>query len=88
MPGGVLILSEKIHFEDEQEETIMMDLHHHMKALNGYEKMEIANKRDALEKVLIPETIDAHQQRLNDAGFEQSYIWLRCLNFVSMIAFK
>ncbi len=88
LPGGVLILSEKIHFDDENEDFTMTELHHHMKELNGYEKMEIANKREALEKVLIPETIEVHQQRLKEAGFKQSYMWLRCLNFMSIIAIK
>ena len=88
LPGGVLILSEKIHFEDEQEESVMVALHHHMKELNGYEQLEIANKRDSLEEVLIPETIETHEQRLKDAGFEKTFTWLRCFNFVSMIAIK
>lgn len=88
LPGGVLILSEKIVFEDNVENNTMNDLHHHMKALNGYEQLEIANKRDALEKVLVPETLGTHQERINKAGFSQSCVWLKCLNFASLIARK
>jgi tRNA (cmo5U34)-methyltransferase len=88
LPGGVLVLSEKIVFEDDLENDAMNKLHHHMKELNGYEKLEIANKRDALEKVLIPESIEQHQQRLNLAGFSQIFIWLKCFNFVSLMAKK
>jgi len=88
LPGGVLILSEKVVFEDGLENDAMNKLHHHMKELNGYEKLEIANKRDALEKVLIPESIEQHQQRLNLAGFSQIFIWLKCFNFVSLMAKK
>jgi len=88
LPEGVLVLSEKVVFEDSQENNVLNQLHHHMKQLNGYEELEIANKRDALDKVLIPESIEEHQQRLSNAGFEQSFIWLKCFNFVSFIAKK
>jgi len=88
LPGGVLVLSEKIVFEDGLENDMLIQLHHHMKELNGYEQLEIANKRDALEKVLIPESLEEHQQRLSNAGFLQSITWLKCFNFVSLIARK
>lgn len=86
--GGVLILSEKIMFDDDIENKTMTELHHHMKAMNGYGEMEIASKRDALEDVLIPETIDTHQQRLSDSGFDNVLMWLKCFNFASFVAIK
>ncbi len=86
--GGVFILSEKITFDDAVENNTMDQLHQHMKAMNGYEQLEIANKRQALDKVLVPESIWLHQQRLHNAGFAQSFIWLQCFNFVSLIATK
>ncbi|GJM05350.1 MAG: carboxy-S-adenosyl-L-methionine synthase [marine bacterium B5-7] len=88
LPGGVLVLSEKIVFEDDLENDVLNQLHHHMKELNGYERLEIANKRDALEKVLLPESLKEHQQRLTNAGFSQSFTWLKCFNFASLIARK
>tara|TARA_R110000782_G_scaffold129164_1_gene220730 strand:+ start:3680 stop:4408 length:729 start_codon:yes stop_codon:yes gene_type:complete len=88
LPGGVLVLSEKIVFEDDLENDVLNQLHHHMKELNGYERLEIANKRDALEKVLIPESLKEHQQRLTNAGFLQSFTWLKCFNFASLMARK
>lgn len=88
LPGGAFVLSEKVLFDDKTENDAMKELHHQMKALNGYDQMEIANKRDALEKVLIPETIDVHEKRLKNAGFSQAFVWLKCLNFISFIAIK
>lgn len=87
-PGGVLILSEKIKFDDEAENNSMKELHLHMKGLNGYDKMEIASKRDALENVLLPESIDSHEKRLCEHGFNDVFMWLKCLNFASFIAVK
>jgi len=84
-PGGVLVLSEKITFEDPAVEVEMIALHEAFKRENGYDELEIAGKRKALENVLIPETVSVHQRRLQEAGFEASAVWLQCFNFVSLI---
>lgn len=86
-PGGVLILSEKIAF-DAAEQQIQDTLHHDFKRANGYSDLEIAQKRSAIENVLIPETEDVHRQRLLDAGFSQVIRWYQCFNFVSYLAVK
>ncbi|MFT5395829.1 MAG: tRNA (cmo5U34)-methyltransferase [Gammaproteobacteria bacterium] len=88
LPGGVLILSEKVMFDNETENETMNHLHHHMKELNGYDKLEIASKREALDDVLIPESIETHMDRVNDSGFDSAFIWLKCFNFISLIAIK
>tara|TARA_B100001996_G_scaffold382240_1_gene373544 strand:- start:441 stop:1163 length:723 start_codon:yes stop_codon:yes gene_type:complete len=88
LPGGVFILSEKIHFDNKDENDVMSNLHYHMKELNGYEKLEISSKRKSLEDVLIPENIDNHLERLRQVGFKDSFIWLKCFNFTSFVAFK
>ena len=88
VPGGVLILSEKIAFEDPEHQHLMTELHHNFKRANGYSDLEIAQKRSALENVLIPETLKTHQQRLLGAGFRSVDCWFQCFNFASIIAFK
>ena len=85
---GVLILSEKIQFSDERSEQLFVDLHHDFKRGNGYSDLEISQKRDALEHVLIPETIEAHRERLLAAGFSRVETWFQCFNFVSLVAFR
>ncbi len=87
VPGGVLILSEKLRFADE-EQNEQQELHWLYKRANGYSDLEIAQKRSAIEKVLLPETLATHQQRLQDAGFARSFVWYQCFNFVSMLAIK
>lgn len=88
LPGGVLILSEKICFEDASEQEIQTHLHHEFKRANGYSDMEISQKRSALEQVLIPETLAVHHERLLRAGFTQVVVWYQCFNFVSILAIK
>ncbi|MGM0451048.1 MAG: carboxy-S-adenosyl-L-methionine synthase CmoA [Pseudomonadota bacterium] len=85
-PGGALVLSEKVAFEDAAEQSLLEELHLDFKRAQGYSEMEISRKRNALEEVLIPETIATHCQRLEKAGFEQVTLWQQSLNFVSILA--
>lgn len=87
-PGGVLILSEKVAFSDRDHQELMIDLHHSFKRANGYSELEIAQKRTALENVLIPETLTEHRERLKRVGFSSVDVWFQCFNFASMIAIK
>lgn len=87
-PGGVLILSEKLAFDDEQVNQFHIDSHHDFKRSNGYSDLEISQKRSALENVLIPESLEAHQHRLKSAGFSFIDKWFQCFNFISMVAIK
>lgn len=88
LPGGVLILSEKVAFNDQPHQELMIELHHNFKRSNGYSDLEIAQKRSAIENVLIPETLDTHRQRLRNAGFASVDVWFQCFNFASLIAIK
>ncbi|MCH9697222.1 MAG: carboxy-S-adenosyl-L-methionine synthase CmoA [Gammaproteobacteria bacterium] len=88
LPGGILILSEKINFTEARENQWQQTVHHTFKQLHGYSDLEISQKRTALEKVLIPETLKTHQQRLAKTGFKFVTTWFQCFNFISMIAIK
>ena len=85
---GVLILSEKLAFEDAEVERLFSELHHDFKRANGYSDLEISQKRDAIEDVLLPETIAVHKERLAACGFSRVEVWFQCFNFVSLVAFK
>ena len=86
--GGLLVLSEKVVDENEAMEELLIDLYYEHKRRNHYSELEISQKRAALENVLIPETVSAHKQRLQDAGFSHTAVWLRYFNFVSIIAIR
>lgn len=88
MPGGILVLSEKVVFPDETLNQLNIDLHHDFKRAHGYSDLEIAGKRDSIENVLVPESLDQHRQRLRNAGFGSSDVWFQCFNFASIIALK
>lgn len=87
-PGGILILSEKIHFEDDALQSAIEHLHLQFKRANGYSELEISQKRSSLENVLISDTADFHIQRLKQTGFDSAGIWFQAYNFASFIAIK
>ncbi|MBT8071324.1 MAG: carboxy-S-adenosyl-L-methionine synthase CmoA [Gammaproteobacteria bacterium] len=86
--GGALVLSEKICFEDEVEQAEQTAWHHDFKRAQGYSELEIAQKRNALEEVLRPDTEARHLQRLHLAGLRGARRWFQCFSFASYIAFK
>lgn len=85
-PGDALILSEKIKLDSPTMDDTMIAMHHDFKRAKGYSDLEIAQKRQALENVLIPEPLDIHFKRLKKAGFSDGSCWFQCFNFASMIA--
>ncbi|MBU1343616.1 MAG: carboxy-S-adenosyl-L-methionine synthase CmoA [Proteobacteria bacterium] len=87
-PGGILLLTEKTIHSSKHLEDLQTQIYKTFKLENGYSELEISQKRDALEKVLIPDTIETHQNRMDAAGFTTIDIWLKWFNFVSMIAIK
>ncbi len=87
-PGGLLLLTEKINHSSPQFDALQLTFYDRFKRENGYSQLEISQKRDALEKVLIPDTIQTHQHRLTRAGFTSFNIWLKWFNFASMMAIK
>jgi tRNA (cmo5U34)-methyltransferase len=53
-PGAILIISEKIVFPDETLNQLFIEMYHSFKESMGYSKLEISQKREALENVLVP----------------------------------
>jgi len=88
LPGGIFVISEKISFDNNEEEKFQIAMHANFKRLNGYSDLEISQKRTALENVLIPETLSIHLERLKSVGFDRVYVWYQTFNFVSIVAFK
>lgn len=87
-PGGILILSEKLHHSVPDGSDLLIELHHDFKRRNGYSDLEISQKRSALEDVMRIETYESHQLRLQTAGFRQVALWFKCFNFASIVAIK
>ncbi|MEK6202344.1 MAG: carboxy-S-adenosyl-L-methionine synthase CmoA [Desulfobulbaceae bacterium] len=87
-PGGVLILSEKKISHDPLLNRKFIDIYHQFKLERGYSELEIAKKREALENILIPFSIEENRELLLDAGFASVETFFQWFNFVSFIAIK
>jgi len=88
IPGGIFLLTEKTINHDVGLAALQQEFYYRLKEENGYSQIEITRKREALENVLIPETVEAHISRLNWAGFTAIEIWLKWFHFTSFICRK
>ncbi|BBB23054.1 tRNA (cmo5U34)-methyltransferase [Abyssogena phaseoliformis symbiont OG214] len=86
--NGALIVSEKIHFDNQQKQEQISRLHLDFKRANGYSELEIANKRQSIENILLTDNKQTHFKRFNTAGFKNSICHFQCLNFSSFLAVK
>lgn len=86
-PGGICLISEKLLFGGEQQE-LMVTLHEDFKRLKGYSELEISQKRESLENVLVPNSREEIESMLGAAGFRGHYPCFQYLNFCSFLAQK
>lgn len=85
---GMFIFSEKVVFEDKRLDKQLIDIYYDYKKGQGYSAYEIAQKREALENVLIPFTIEENIQMCKKAGFKNISTVFQWANFVTFIAKK
>ena len=87
-PGGLLVLSEKIKSQDGKVQQLQTDLYCDFKRKNGYSELEIAQKRQALENVLVPLTARDQMELLSASGFTHVDMIFRWFNFACFIGIK
>lgn len=88
VPGGVLIISEKILAEDSMFNRNFIKYYYDYKRRNQYSEMEISQKREALENVLIPYKLSENFKMLREAGFPLVETFFKWYNFSGFIAVK
>ena len=87
VPGAPLIYAEKVVLDDPLAQDWANAMHLEFKRANGYSELEVAQKRTALEKVMIPDTVNTHLRRLETLGLERPCTWFSCLNWAAFIAY-
>jgi tRNA (cmo5U34)-methyltransferase len=85
---GILILSEKVVTRDKEMNEQFQGSYYQYKKRRGYSELEIANKREALENVLIPFSIGENRDMLLKAGFSRIETFFQWFNFISIVACK
>lgn len=86
--GGVFLLAEKICTNNPVIEQLQTRLYYDFKKRRGYSDLEISQKREALENVLIPLTPQDQLKELKKAGFKKSEMLFRWYNFAVYIGIK
>jgi tRNA (cmo5U34)-methyltransferase len=87
-PGGGLILIEKVRGESDNLNDLFVEQYHSYKRSQGYSKLEIAKKREALENVLVPLKPEKNRDLLATAGFRQVDVFFKWFNFAGFLAVK
>ena len=88
LPGGVIILVEKVLAEENILSRDFIKYYYNFKRRNHYTELEISQKREALENVLIPYKCSENISLLKDAGFEYIEVFFKWYNFTGIIAKK
>lgn len=86
LPGGAIIVVEKILGSNHATDHLLRDLYYGMKAEHGYTPEQINTKREALEGVLVPVTAKMNIELLEQAGFVNVEPYWRSLNFAGWVA--
>ncbi len=87
-PGGCILLVEKLLCSDPLLNRSYIRYYYDFKRRMKYSEMEIAQKREALENVLIPYTLEENSALLRHCGFREVEAFFRWYNFSGMIALK
>jgi tRNA (cmo5U34)-methyltransferase len=88
VPGGALVVVEKVLGGDLALDAMLVELHHARKRAAGYSQEEIDRKRLSLEGVLVPVTAVWNEDLLRGAGFRSVEVIWRSLNFCAWVAVR
>lgn len=86
--NGALIMVEKLTSSHTMLNRLFIKYYYDYKKRNGYSEVEIAQKREALENVLIPYRVEENHEMLREAGFRHVEEFFRWYNFCGMVAVK
>ena len=87
-PNSCLILIEKVLGEDSLFNRLFIKYYYDFKRRNNYNDMEIAQKREALENVLIPYKLMENLEMLKGKGFRYTEVFFKWYNFAGIVAVK
>lgn len=85
---GCLIIIEKVLGESSLFNRLFIKYYYDYKRRKDYSDMEISQKREALENVLIPYKLEENKELLNKVGFRSHEVFFKWYNFSGLIALK
>ncbi len=85
---GCLILIEKVLSKDSTLNRFFIKYYYAFKQRNGYSHLEISQKREALENVLVPYRVEENIELLLSSGFSWCELFFKWYNFCGFIAVR
>ena len=85
---GCLLLIEKVLSRHSTLNRFFIKYYYAFKQRNGYSDIEVSQKREALENVLIPYRVEENMELLLNHGFSQCDVFFKWHNFCGFIAIK
>jgi tRNA (cmo5U34)-methyltransferase len=86
--NGCFLLVEKILGEHSTFNRLFVNHYYEFKRRKGYSDLEIAQKREALENVLVPYRLEENKRLLRHVGFQHVDVFFKWYNFCGVIAIK
>ena len=86
--NGCFLLVEKVLGEHSTFNRLFVNHYYEMKRRKGYSDLEIAQKREALENVLIPYRLEENKRLLRHIGFQHVDVFFKWYNFCGIVAIK
>jgi tRNA (cmo5U34)-methyltransferase len=86
--NGCLILVEKVLGESSAFNRLFIKHYYDLKKRRGYSELEISQKREALENILIPYRLEENKDLLKSCGFQEIEILFKWYNFCAIVARK
>ena len=84
----MLVVTEKTLTRNGSMNNRFIDFYYDLKRRNGYSGTEIARKREALENVLVPYTIDENMRLFRRNGFTTCEPFFQWYNFTGFLCVK
>lgn len=86
--NGCLLLVEKVLGGGPFLNRLFIEHYYAFKRRMGYSTLEIAQKREALENVLVPYRLQENRGLLLEAGFREVEVFFKWYNFAGLVAVK
>lgn len=86
--GGCLLLVEKVLGGSPMFNRLFIECYYDFKRRMGYSELEISQKREALENVLIPYRVQENCDLLRRCGFREVDVFFKWNNFAGFMAVK
>jgi len=86
--GGCLVVVEKVITQDPTLNRLFIKYYYAFKQRNGYSDLEIAQKREALENILVPFQLKENTELFLSNGFSEVDVFFKWYNFCGLVAVK